>query len=63
MLLVRCKTWFSEVVSAEVQPQIQLDDLISIWSFGVEHGENDLNMKVSFFEKLMFELVSLCSPV
>lgn len=46
MLLVRCKTWFSEVVSAEVQPQIQLDDLTSIWSFGVEHGENDLNMKI-----------------
>ncbi|KAM1196846.1 hypothetical protein ACFX2I_008519 [Malus domestica] len=38
MLLVRCKTWFSEVVSAELQPQIQLDDLISIWSFGVEHA-------------------------
>lgn len=41
MLLMRCKTWFSEVVSTEVPPQVQLDDLISIWSFGLEHGEND----------------------
>ncbi|PQM39550.1 BTB/POZ domain-containing protein FBL11 isoform X1 [Prunus yedoensis var. nudiflora] len=41
MLLMRCKTWFSEVVSAEVPPQVPLDDLISIWSFGLEHGEND----------------------
>ncbi|XP_034226541.1 BTB/POZ domain-containing protein FBL11 isoform X2 [Prunus dulcis] len=42
MLLMRCKTWFSEVVSAEVPPQVQLDDLISIWSFGLEHARDFL---------------------
>lgn len=39
MLLTRCKTWFSNVASSEVPPQIQLDDMIYIWSFGLEHGE------------------------
>lgn len=39
MLVTRCKTWFSKVASSEVPPQIQLDDLIYIWSFGLEHGE------------------------
>ncbi|XP_008241274.1 PREDICTED: BTB/POZ domain-containing protein FBL11 isoform X1 [Prunus mume] len=42
MLLMRCKTWFSEVVSTEVPPQVQLDDLISIWSFGLEHARDFL---------------------
>lgn len=39
---MRCKTWFSEVVSTEVPPQVQLDDLISIWSFGLEHARDFL---------------------
>ncbi|XP_024188680.1 BTB/POZ domain-containing protein FBL11 isoform X2 [Rosa chinensis] len=38
MLLTKCKTWFSEVASSEVPPQMQLDDLIYIWSFGLEHA-------------------------
>ncbi|XP_004305356.1 PREDICTED: BTB/POZ domain-containing protein FBL11-like [Fragaria vesca subsp. vesca] len=38
MLLTRCKTWFSEVASSEMPPQIQLEDLIYIWSFGLEHA-------------------------
>ncbi|KAL6138398.1 hypothetical protein ACLB2K_063681 [Fragaria x ananassa] len=38
MLLTRCKTWFSEDASLEVPPQIQLEDLIYIWSFGLEHA-------------------------
>lgn len=38
MLLLKCKTWFSEVSSSEgsVSLQLQLDDLIHIWKFGLE---------------------------
>ena len=38
MLLTRCKSWFSMVASSEAPPQIQLDELIYIWIFGLEHG-------------------------
>lgn len=40
MLLEKCKTWFSEVVSSKVPPQIGLDGLISMWNFGFDHGED-----------------------
>ncbi|KAF3956764.1 hypothetical protein CMV_018147 [Castanea mollissima] len=38
MLLLKCKTWFSEVSSSEgsASLQLQLDDLIHIWKFGLE---------------------------
>lgn len=39
MLLEKCKTWLSEVVSSRVPPQIGLDSLISMWNFGFNHGE------------------------
>ncbi|XP_059463633.1 BTB/POZ domain-containing protein FBL11 isoform X2 [Corylus avellana] len=37
-LLLKCRVWFSEVSSSEDSgsPQIQLDDLIHIWRFGLE---------------------------
>ena len=42
MLLLKCKTWFSEVSSSEgsASLQLQLDDLIHIWKFGLECGED-----------------------
>lgn len=41
-LLLKCRVWFSEVSSSEDSgsPQIQLDDLIHIWRFGLECGED-----------------------
>lgn len=57
MLLTRCKTWFSEVASLEVPPQIQLEDLIYIWSFGLEHGEK-LSEITSLIRADNFSLIS-----
>jgi hypothetical protein len=41
-LLLKCKVWFSEVSSSKDSgsSQIQLDDLIHIWRFGLECGED-----------------------
>lgn len=43
-LLLNCITWFSEVSSSNGfgSLQIQLDDLIYIWKFGLERGELSL---------------------
>ena len=42
MLLLKCKTWFSELSSSKgsASLQLQLDDLIHIWKFGLECGED-----------------------
>lgn len=37
ILLENCKTWFSDAASSAMSPQIPLDDLISIWNFGIKH--------------------------
>ncbi|KAF3440498.1 hypothetical protein FNV43_RR18782 [Rhamnella rubrinervis] len=42
MLLEKCKTWFSEVVSSKVPAQIGLDSLVSIWNFGFDHADDVL---------------------
>ncbi|XP_024033006.1 BTB/POZ domain-containing protein FBL11 [Morus notabilis] len=41
-LLEKCKTWFSEAASSIVIPQIPLDNLISIWNFGIKSGNDFL---------------------
>lgn len=38
-LLSKCKTWFFEATSLKGLLQIELDDLIHIWNFGLEHGK------------------------
>lgn len=41
-LLLLCQSWFSEV-SSSGDPELlgmQLDDFISIWNFGTEHGKD-----------------------
>lgn len=40
-VLLKCKYWFSEVALSKGPglPEIQLDDLIHIWNFGLEHGK------------------------
>ncbi|KAJ4705164.1 BTB/POZ domain-containing protein FBL11 [Melia azedarach] len=42
MLIVKCRTWFSEVsLSKDSEPQkVQLEDLIHIWNFGLEHASD-----------------------
>lgn len=49
-LLLNCITWFSEVSSSNGfgSLQIQLDDLIYIWKFGLERGEllSDIYLEV-----------------
>ncbi|GMN53177.1 hypothetical protein TIFTF001_022316 [Ficus carica] len=35
--LKKRKTWFSDAASSAMPPQIPLDDLISIWNFGINH--------------------------
>ncbi|GMN61785.1 hypothetical protein TIFTF001_030866 [Ficus carica] len=37
ILLENCKTWFSDAASSAMSPLIPLDDLISIWNFGIKH--------------------------
>ncbi|XP_004494153.1 BTB/POZ domain-containing protein FBL11 isoform X1 [Cicer arietinum] len=41
-LLLKCETWFSEVFSPEgfQLTQIQMDDLIQIWKFGLDHASD-----------------------
>ena len=41
-LLLKCKIWLSELDSSKgpLSLQIQLDDLIHIWNFGEENGED-----------------------
>ncbi|XP_010654061.1 BTB/POZ domain-containing protein FBL11 isoform X2 [Vitis vinifera] len=41
-LLLKCKIWFSELISSKgpLSLQIQLDDLIHIWDFGLEHAND-----------------------
>lgn len=41
-LLLKCKLWFSELISSKgpLSLQIQLDDLIHIWDFGLEHAND-----------------------
>uniref|UniRef100_A0A2P2LXC5 BTB/POZ domain-containing protein FBL11 n=2 Tax=Rhizophora mucronata TaxID=61149 RepID=A0A2P2LXC5_RHIMU len=41
-LLLKCKSWFSEVSSSTGPqlPEIQLDDLIHIWNFGIQHAND-----------------------
>lgn len=44
MLLSQCWLWLSEVTSSKVSlpPQLQLDALIHIWKYGLEHGKEHL---------------------
>ncbi|KAL4605802.1 hypothetical protein ACB092_09G055900 [Castanea dentata] len=54
MLLLKCKTWFSEVSSSEgsASLQLQLDDLIHIWKFGLECANDFLpELCVSFLAR------------
>ncbi|CAL5350771.1 unnamed protein product [Camellia sinensis] len=46
LLLLKCKAWLIDVTSLKdlCSLQIQLEDLINIWKFGIEHGEWNLNM-------------------
>jgi hypothetical protein len=39
-LLLKCETWLSEVFSPNgfQLTQIQMEDLIQIWKFGLDHG-------------------------
>lgn len=41
-LISKCKTWFSKVASPKGSGllQIELDDLVHIWIFGLEFGED-----------------------
>lgn len=41
MLLDKCRAWFSEVSLSKNSgpPQIQCDDLIHMWNFGLENGK------------------------
>ncbi|XP_048225794.1 BTB/POZ domain-containing protein FBL11 isoform X5 [Ricinus communis] len=42
LLLLKCKTWFSEVTSSKRSGllKVQLEDLIHIWNFGLEHAND-----------------------
>lgn len=41
-LLLKCETWFSEVFSPKgfQLTQIQIEDLIQIWKFGLDRGKS-----------------------
>ncbi|GJX35690.1 BTB/POZ domain-containing protein FBL11 isoform X1 [Tanacetum coccineum] len=39
MVLLKCRTWLTQAVSASRAPLVQLSDLFSIWEFGSEIGE------------------------
>lgn len=39
MLLLKCKIWLSEVTSDSGIWSLQLEDLIHIWKFGLDHGK------------------------
>lgn len=58
-LLLKCKIWFSELISSKgpLSLQIQLDDLIHIWDFGLEHGEHF----IWFLQPVRYDCISkLC---
>ncbi|XP_022767144.1 BTB/POZ domain-containing protein FBL11 isoform X10 [Durio zibethinus] len=76
MLLLQLKSWFSEV-SLSKDPgllKIQLDDLIRIWNFGLEHANGFVQelcasylarnfmwtMSSNFFEDVPYDLLLLC---
>ncbi|WRX23265.1 BTB/Kelch-associated - like 1 [Theobroma cacao] len=76
ILLLQLKSWFSEV-SVSKDPglfQIQLDDLIDIWNFGLEHANGFVQelcasyfarnfmwaMSSKFFEDVPYDLLLLC---
>lgn len=50
-LLSRCHLWFDQVTSSRVgeSPQLNLDDLIHIWIYGVEHGKFSICLTGLFF--------------
>lgn len=53
-LLLKCETWLSEVFSPKgfQSTQIQIEDLIETWKFGLEHGsEFILNLCVGYLAR------------
>ncbi|KAJ7976084.1 BTB/POZ domain-containing protein FBL11 [Quillaja saponaria] len=75
-LLLKCNRWFSEVSSSHEfgSPQIQLDDLIEIWKFGLEHASEVIPetctsylarnfmwaMSSKFFEDVPYDMLLSC---
>lgn len=61
-LLLKCEMWFSEVSSSKgfQSTQIEMEDLIQIWKFGLEHGKQfgSKIQKCSLFFQI-FELSSV----
>lgn len=55
-LLLKCKVWFSQVSSSKDSrsPQIQLDDLIHIWRFGLECGEDLSDVYIILLEMMKY---------
>lgn len=57
-LLLKCKTWFAEKTSLRAisSPPIYLDDLIEIWNFALEHGEDSTNYLSAMIKFILFYL-------
>ncbi|XVF55671.1 hypothetical protein PTKIN_Ptkin06aG0055700 [Pterospermum kingtungense] len=74
MLLMQLKSWFSEVSLSKDPGLIQLDDLIHIWNFGLEHANGFVQelctsylarnfmwaMSNKIFKEMPYDLLLLC---